>query len=203
MDPQSFDRLAKTCIAGEPRRRFLRLVVSGAVAPVVARLGLTPAKAGDDGHTCRSKCSSCGRDSQCCSGRCTKGVCHCRERGKCSGDRECCSGRCRANGTCVPAHDLGCACRRDGTCHTGLASCGQGNCFCTAVAEGGSVCAQAGLCSENRPCTRTSDCPPSDVCVVTCCSQDGPGRCVRPCAAGRAADAGTTALGNEGRLHMG
>jgi hypothetical protein len=207
MEHRRFDQWTKSLAAGGTRRTALRLLGGSALATGLARLGLSPAAGepigseDDKDANCRGTCAQCDRGGQCCSGRCDGGACRCKPRGSCSHDRACCSGRCGGDGRCQRAPDPGCGCNLSGTCGTGLADCGTGDCFCSTAAEGGSVCVDNYSCTTARTCNRSANCRRGEVCATRqCCPTGGAaGVCASACGAGttavEAAEPGPTGRG--------
>lgn len=81
---------------------MLLAAAAGASAPLLAGAGVQLAAAQEVGGEafgfCRIGGFPCGRDQQCCTGRCADGLCTCARRGKACINRvgaNCCSKRCR------------------------------------------------------------------------------------------------------------
>lgn len=106
MDPRRFEELSRRIGAATDRRAAVRALAAAAVAPVLLRLGANEAEAGlpivgckPPGKRCKNGKGS-GRSQRCCSGKCRRGICTCRKKGKsCWAPLEgalCCSGRCQS-----------------------------------------------------------------------------------------------------------
>lgn len=70
MDDQLFDDFTRVLGSTETRRRVMKVLGSGGLAVLLARLDLGASEA-----ACRNAKKRCKRDKQCCSGRCKKGRC--------------------------------------------------------------------------------------------------------------------------------
>ena len=99
MDGRRFDEWTRAVTIAASRRAALRAAAGGAVAGALGLLRATKVAAANR-TTCRGTGEVCRRDAQCCSERCRRGRCDCRDRGDCSVDRACCSGRC-VDGRCA------------------------------------------------------------------------------------------------------
>lgn len=103
MDERDFEALTRSVGRERNRRGMLLAAVAGITAPVLAGFGIQLAAAqrevGDEAFgLCRVGGFPCGRNKQCCTGRCRGGLCTCAKKGKPCINRvgaNCCSKRCR------------------------------------------------------------------------------------------------------------
>ena len=102
MDAQGFERLSKQVAQAPTRRRMLGIVGAGLGAAVLGRQAVAADGVEDEAFGfCRIPGDTCGDDTQCCSHKCSGGVCGCLKRGRyaftgiicCSGKRK--KGRCK------------------------------------------------------------------------------------------------------------
>ncbi len=108
MDPRRFEELSRRVGAAANRRAAVRALAAAVAAPVLVGLGTGDAEAVPivnckaPGKRCKNGKGS-GRDQRCCSGRCRRGICTCKKKGRsCWSPLEgalCCSQRCQ-NGKC-------------------------------------------------------------------------------------------------------
>jgi hypothetical protein len=184
MDPQRFDRLAKS-LSVPGTRRF---ALSAALAAVLTLIGLPGTEAGRKtsrrhdqtsrnvtAEACRKRGQSCGRDRHCCSDYCRQpdkskpGRCDCLKlNASCREDRNCCPRgsspvKCR-RGTCqVLRPQLRCrqtcagCCDSAGRCLPGTATpaCGRAGAPCTSCSGTGVSCGGGGTPGV---CSCTADC---------------------------------------------
>jgi hypothetical protein len=180
MDGQQFDQLAKAQVGTTSRRRAIGLLVSGALAPVLAHLGRNKAAA-----ACRGFNQPCGKNAPCCPGtgiRCENGHCRCRE-----GKRHCEAGPVCQDLAKNPAHCGGCGhqcpphkpCCIDGTCRPKCGASCCANCFIELLSNGvpkpnSEVCCRSGagkVCSTKPGRADDRCCYPDEVCLKSgCCS---------------------------------
>ena len=105
MDERTFGELSKQVARAETRRGALGVLAGAVGAGIVAVVGRTAPAAAQDVDAelfgfCRAPKRKCGRDRQCCSGRCRSGRCTCRKNGApCIAAAVCCARRC-TGGTC-------------------------------------------------------------------------------------------------------
>ena len=170
MDADRFDTLTRSLVgAATSRRRLLAGVAGSALAALAAALGA--AGVGATHYGCRHVGKPCGKDRQCCSGRC-------RGRG---GDKTC---RAHDAGNCTVAKDV---------CFTDSAGCGGGACYCYRTPGGANFCSASGG-GHCMPCATDAQCAsalatPGSACVdFTHCPvfDDCDGHdtaCVPPCSA--------------------
>ena len=103
MDDRAFEALTRRVGRARSRRGMLLAAAAGVSAPVLGAFGVQlAAAAGETGDEafgfCRVGGFPCGRDQQCCTGRCKDGLCGCAKRGKACINRvgaNCCSKKCR------------------------------------------------------------------------------------------------------------
>ena len=102
MDDRAFETLTRRVGRERSRRGMLLAAAAGLSAPVLAGFGVQYAAAQDVGDEtfgfCRVGGFACGRDQQCCTGKCRAGACTCAKRGKPCINRvgaNCCSKKCR------------------------------------------------------------------------------------------------------------
>lgn len=211
MDADRFDAIAKGLARASTRRAGVKLAAGGALAALLARLGIEGATA-----ACVAAGKGCDKGERCCDGaRCKGGKCTCNAGLKdCGQDcRECCTdgdcrsrncrgGRCRPVPTPPPPPPASCADGiKNGTesdvdcggpcfrkCSIGKACAGDGDC------ASGHCC--GGVC---RACCANDDCPTyvcsGNVCQSATCDDgvrngdesdvDCGGPCSRKCLDGR------------------
>jgi hypothetical protein len=183
MDGSRFDRVTRAFATASSRRSVTRVLASGSMALVLARLGLG-GEAAADGR-CRLRGESCARGRRCCNLgnlRCTHDeVCTCRA-GWLDCDRdgscECGSGSCLHGAcTCDPFNNQ---CPMDAD--------GMGRCTCGAAVRVGSEFVAAcvdrnSACDMDKPCENHDDCPQGSVCLLGCADPPAPqpNRCSTPC----------------------
>ncbi|MCC6312644.1 MAG: hypothetical protein IT337_01425 [Thermomicrobiales bacterium] len=108
MDPRRFEEVTRGVGKAATRREAFAALAGG----IAAAFGVTRAVAAEEDGArsggvplfhCRIPGQYCKRNKQCCSNRCSKGVCTCAAKGRrCMALMEgalCCSGRCK-NGRC-------------------------------------------------------------------------------------------------------
>ena len=151
MDPDRFDRIAKSMAAPGSRRRVLGGLLGGALGGLLARLGPEEAAATHAG--CRHTGADCTRPGQCCSGRCAgNNTCQpCTSASQCPAPpaSEPCKKRvCTSTGKCVIRNKAeGTACPDDGNACTDNRCDGTGTCI-HPPKPAGSACT-----SDDNPCT--------------------------------------------------
>ena len=109
LDQREFDELTRSMASASTRRSTIKVLGGGALASLLALVGREAAAQdlSDEAVSCRATGSRCSGDKNCCSRRCTAGLCVCRLKGgKCEfdgrrRDKACCSGRCKKNGNCA------------------------------------------------------------------------------------------------------
>lgn len=101
MDAQGFERLSKLVAAAPSRRRMLGALGAGLGAAVLGRQAVAAGEVEDEVFGfCRLPGAGCSDVTQCCSHRCSGGVCGCLKRGKYAfTGLVCCSGK-RKKGKC-------------------------------------------------------------------------------------------------------
>ncbi len=106
MDRSEFEELSRRIGTAAGRRDAFRLAAAGIAASLGMRSLVAKAETGAEGvpiYHCKIPGQTCKRDTNCCSGKCNKGVCSCNKKGKkCFEPLRgaiCCSGRCK-NGKC-------------------------------------------------------------------------------------------------------
>ena len=201
MDPDRFDRIAKSLAAPGSRRRVLGGLLGGA-------LGLLGRGRAAADHGCRHPGAACTRGTQCCSRDCRSGTCRCTRTSQCprpGPDRPCTVAACdKATGRCgFKNKPRGAPCDDGVACTTGDTCDGQGACrpgtpdddLCT----GEQVCASGQGCG--CPGGEPDQCGSADdpICVAlqtdvehcgTCatdCTNPAPPNATPACAAGRCA----------------
>lgn len=101
MDAQGFERLSKQVAQAPNRRRMLGALGAGFGAAVLGRQVATAKSVEDEAFGfCKLPGNSCGDSTQCCSHKCSGGVCGCLKRNKYAFvGAVCCSGK-RKKGKC-------------------------------------------------------------------------------------------------------
>jgi hypothetical protein len=101
MDAQGFERLSKQLATAPNRRRMLGVLGAGLGAAVLGRQVANAKSVEDEAFGfCRLPNDTCGDNRQCCSHKCSGGVCTCLKRGKYAFvGAVCCSGK-RKKGKC-------------------------------------------------------------------------------------------------------
>ena len=177
MDGRRFDDLTRV-MAARSRRAVVAGLAGGALAAVFAWRG-----GGEVAAACRRVGEPCGRDEQCCFGRCEDGLCPagaCRRVSEpCDRDEQCCFGPCE-DGLCPAGRCRrgGESCRRVEYCCHGLCE-DDGRCPCRAgrARVGGACCPVDRIyaeCPKRYRChdNRNYCCAGEDVAPSFCC----PGR---------------------------
>ena len=191
MDQDRFDAIVKRAVGGGSRRTVLRLLIGGALTPVLARIGVAGTEAAPDDcqnlgdrckeggrpccglATCRNGQCQCEYDTKACKGRCIR-------KDKCCRDRDCAPGQMCQGGRCVctPATcaGLGKNCGRVADGCGGTLQCGecQGNQSC-----GGGGTPNVCACIPDGQVTPSGD---SSLCCSNDCCFDEQGQCT--CAGG-------------------
>jgi hypothetical protein len=92
MDGESFAALSRRVAGARTRRQALGLVLGGAATALLGRAQPSEAAFG----FCKIPGASCQKRTECCAGKCKKGVCGCRKNGaNASVGVVCCSGHVR------------------------------------------------------------------------------------------------------------
>ena len=203
MDPERFDRLARSLIETGSRRRALAAALAGSLAAAVGLLGRTLPEAAEAKATSGKCTPQCGECQKCDKGQCRKknGKKHCK-KGKCKATGEglpCANGgRCRAGSCSVTCSDglkngteTGVDC--GGTCPN---KCGVGQ-GCVSRPDCASAICTSGICQTCTPPTScaaaagTCGCVgPPNVATPTCIALVPPppppifGSCPGSCPAG-------------------
>jgi len=181
MDDRRFDDLTRVLGTRQSRRAALRAVVGGVMAVIAGGGGAPHVDAALT--TCFAHGHACGKDRQCCSGRCTpKNGCKCPASTTPCGNRSCCTaGQVCSGGVCATPCAGNCTGKTCGDDGCG-GSCGT--CIAPQTCGGGGVAGQCG-------CTPISSCP-TGVCgsmpdgcggIVTCAPCQ-PGACETSCGDG-------------------
>jgi hypothetical protein len=134
VDDDGFDDLSRRLSTAPSRRAVLKGLGGGALAALLAALGVEGAGATHFG--CRHVGKRCARHGQCCSGRC-QGI---------PGRKTC---RAHHTGTCTLAQNI---------CRTGIGgTCGGGACSCHRTTGGATFCANlnSAICAT---CTKDKTC---------------------------------------------
>ena len=157
MDAARFDAIAKAEGAEASRRQVLSGLAGGALAAMLARLGLRAAPTcGEVGAPCAGRCcgptgAACTFGWNGCGGGRRDGLCGVSSRDTCAVDAECCTRRCR-DGACVACLTTGATCVADANCCSG--PCCDGVCACRRLGEacGSSSNCCEGVCAGGRCC---------------------------------------------------
>jgi hypothetical protein len=97
MDDCTFGELSKRVAHAGTRRETLKAVAGGLVVAVLGNAGIHEPAEAAFGY-CRLPGKPCSGKRQCCSGKCSGGICGCAGRGHWCINRVgiiCCSGKCR------------------------------------------------------------------------------------------------------------
>lgn len=166
-----FDDLARGLADGTlTRGKAIRLMGAAVVGGALGSLGIREASADTPG--CKRNGKACKKNTQCCSGKCSGGVCApaCGSNGEsCATGTDCCSGNCKDSvcvESCIPPYAIPCDPSNPESCGGGR----LGSCFCERATEGGGYCQTDG---SSTFCSSSCDCPAGQFCQAT---GDG-GRC--------------------------
>lgn len=100
MDAQGFERLSKQVAAAPTRRHMLGALGAGLGAAVLGRQAVAGSVEDEAFGFCRLPNDTCTDGTQCCSHKCSGGVCTCLKRGRYAFvGAVCCSGK-RKKGKC-------------------------------------------------------------------------------------------------------
>jgi hypothetical protein len=191
----SFDELASGLASGSiSRGKALRLMGAALVGGTLGSLGGVAAA----DEECKPLNKKCRKNSQCCSGNCSKsgtsrsGTCACQENGgTCGSNSQCCSGSKCSNGTCVAClpNSLSSTCTDDSQCCSGIcnttssgscAPCRETFARCTSASDCCSgICSDSGFCDHTPATVGTStvrcfcnDGAVIDTCLRISCTED-------------------------------
>ena len=163
-----FDDLARGMADGSiTRGKALKLMGAAVVGGTLTSFGVGGVAVAD--NECKPNGKKCRKDKQCCSGKCSGGVCApaCGSNGAvCASGTECCSGNCKDSvcvESCIPPNAIPCD-------PSNPESCGGAPCFCERATEGGGYCQTDG---SSTFCRSSCDCPAGQYCQA---GGDG-GRC--------------------------
>jgi hypothetical protein len=158
-----FDDLARGLADGSiTRGKAIRLMGAAVVGGTLGSFGLGGVALADE--ECKPTGKKCRKDKQCCSGKCSGGICAaaCGSNGDtCATGTECCSGTCKGGvcaQSCIPPDAISCnPYDPDNSCPGGIG----GGCTCIYTTEGEGYCATN---SSDIPCSTSCDCPAGQVC---------------------------------------
>lgn len=153
MDPNRFDRFARSIAVGKTRRQTLKIAVAGVLGVAVTRIGVREAEA-----VCRELGRTCSEHAVCCSGFC--GSQDATGRRRCA----CPSGTTACGEACVNIHT------DENNCGACNSPCATGaHCDNALCCPSGEVGIDGACCPEEN--FFIAECPPANVCGDYCCIQ--------------------------------